>query len=168
MAHSVPGPALPPRPGTLLDQGLGKPQEEIVSAVHGAPYRSPSIIRRSITANQQELKGGCLPLSAAADEAGVFPHPLCGDTPQRPQNKQQQQPPKELRSSRAQGDGESLRAALVLASLRASLPSGLRLACGHFPHPLHLLPSQAWAWAKACLKRDTAKPFQTFYKTSDK
>ena len=84
MARSVPGPALPPHPGTLLDQGLGKPQEGIVSAVHGAPYRSPSIIRRSITVKQRKLKGGCPPLSPAADEAGVFPHPLCGDTPQRP------------------------------------------------------------------------------------
>jgi hypothetical protein len=26
---------------------------------------------------------------------------------------------------------------------------------------LHLLPPQAWAWAKACLRRDTAKPFKT-------
>ncbi len=46
-----------------------------------------------------DFGGGSLPLPpecAGERPAHLFRHPLCGDTPQRPQNKQPRQLPKEL------------------------------------------------------------------------
>jgi hypothetical protein len=64
------------------------------------------------------------------------------------------QPTKGLCPSRAQAPPLS-------SALRLCRPGKQRPPFGKGIRGLHLLPSQAWAWAKACLRRDTAKPFKT-------
>jgi hypothetical protein len=92
MARFVQEPALRRHLDTLPDQDSGRPQERIVSAVHGAPYQAllPALIfaegHLESSGGEGHLEssgGGGLPLSAArADKAGsVFRHPLYGETP---------------------------------------------------------------------------------------
>ncbi len=100
--------------------------------------------------------------------ADSYATPSSGDTPQRPKaissaraRACQARKPNLLGSSaptRAQADGKSSVQLQVFAS---SGPSGTALA-GHFSaQRCTCYPSQAWAWAKACLSAATAKPLKS-------